>query len=75
MELTSNNDLLVFFLTRWIEACIREELPAIGDLEENLRNGVYLAKLGNFFAPGIASRTKIFDVNQERYRCSGLHFR
>ncbi|KAK2707604.1 ras GTPase-activating-like protein IQGAP1 [Artemia franciscana] len=60
---------------KWIEACIREELPAIGDLEENLRNGVYLAKLGNFFAPGIASRTKIFDVNQERYRCSGLHFR
>ena len=37
-------------LSRWIEVCIKEDLPAITDLEDGLRNGVFLAKLARFFS-------------------------
>ncbi|KFQ97542.1 Ras GTPase-activating-like IQGAP2, partial [Nipponia nippon] len=45
---------------RWMEVCLEEELPPTTELEEGLRNGVYLAKLAKFFAPNVVS---------------GLHFR
>ncbi|XP_012941932.1 ras GTPase-activating-like protein IQGAP1 isoform X2 [Aplysia californica] len=59
----------------WIEACINEELPTSTELEEGLRNGVYLAKLGHFFAPSVAPLKKIYDKEQTRYNSRGLHFR
>ncbi|XP_051776174.1 ras GTPase-activating-like protein IQGAP1 [Erpetoichthys calabaricus] len=60
---------------RWMEACLDEELPPTTELEEGLRNGVYLAKLGNFFAPRVVSVKKIYDREQTRYKATGLHFR
>ncbi|KAM8984686.1 ras GTPase-activating-like protein IQGAP2 isoform 6-T6 [Ara ararauna] len=60
---------------RWMEVCLEEELPATTELEEGLRNGVYLAKLAKFFAPNVVSDKKIYDVEQARYKRSGLHFR
>ncbi|XP_059801884.1 ras GTPase-activating-like protein IQGAP1 [Hypanus sabinus] len=60
---------------RWMEACLDEELPPTTELEEGLRNGVYLAKLGNFFSPNVVSRKKIYDCEQTRYKATGLHFR
>ncbi|NWQ76265.1 IQGA2 protein, partial [Columbina picui] len=60
---------------RWMEVCLKEELPPTTELEEGLRNGVYLAKLAKFFAPNVVSDKKIYDVEQARYRRSGLHFR
>lgn len=54
---------------------MEEELPPTTELEEGLRNGVYLAKLAKFFAPNLVSDKKIYDVKQERYKRSGLHFR
>ncbi|XP_073536253.1 ras GTPase-activating-like protein IQGAP2 isoform X2 [Phyllobates terribilis] len=60
---------------RWMEACLVEELPPTTELEEGLRNGVYLAKLGRFFAPKLISEKKIYDVEQTRFKRSGLHFR
>uniref|UniRef100_A0A6Q2YK68 Uncharacterized protein n=1 Tax=Esox lucius TaxID=8010 RepID=A0A6Q2YK68_ESOLU len=60
---------------RWMEACLGEELPPTTELEEGLRNGVYLAKLGNFFAPHTVSIKKIYDREQTRYKATGLHFR
>ncbi|KAM6036910.1 ras GTPase-activating-like protein IQGAP2 isoform 5-T5 [Theristicus caerulescens] len=60
---------------RWMEVCLEEELPPTTELEEGLRNGVYLAKLAKFFAPNVVSDKKIYDVQQERYKRSGLHFR
>ncbi|XP_078531351.1 ras GTPase-activating-like protein IQGAP2 isoform X2 [Lissotriton helveticus] len=60
---------------RWIEACLAEELPPTTELEEGLRNGVYLVKLGKFFAPKMISEKKIYDAEQIRYKRSGLHFR
>ncbi|CAG00272.1 unnamed protein product [Tetraodon nigroviridis] len=62
-------------IARWMEACLDEELPPTTELEEGLRNGVYLAKLGNFFAPHTVSLKKIYDREQTRYKATGLHFR
>ncbi|XP_010157888.1 PREDICTED: ras GTPase-activating-like protein IQGAP2 isoform X1 [Eurypyga helias] len=58
-----------------MEVCLKEELPPTTELEEGLRNGVYLAKLAKFFAPNVVSDKKIYDVEQARYKRSGLHFR
>ncbi|XP_076842837.1 ras GTPase-activating-like protein IQGAP3 [Brachyhypopomus gauderio] len=60
---------------RWMEACLDEELPAPTELEESLRNGVLLAKLGHCFAENIVPLKKIYDLNQERYKALGLQFR
>uniref|UniRef100_A0A2K5I9U8 IQ motif containing GTPase activating protein 3 n=1 Tax=Colobus angolensis palliatus TaxID=336983 RepID=A0A2K5I9U8_COLAP len=60
---------------RWMEACLKEELPSPVELEESLRNGVLLAKLGHCFAPSVVPLKKIYDVEQLRYQAAGLHFR
>ncbi|XP_036297872.1 ras GTPase-activating-like protein IQGAP3 isoform X1 [Pipistrellus kuhlii] len=60
---------------RWMEACLKEELPPPVELEENLRNGVLLAKLGHRFAPSVVPLKKIYDMEQLRYQATGLHFR
>lgn len=57
-------------LCRWMEACLGENLPPTTELEEGLRNGVYLAKLGNFFSPKVVSLKKIYDREQTRYKVS-----
>lgn len=59
---------LLYIISRWMEACLDEELPPTTELEEGLRNGVYLAKLGNFFAPRTVSLKKIYDREQTRYK-------
>lgn len=54
-----------------MEACLEEELPSTTELEEGLRNGVYLGKLAKFFAPKLISDKKIYDRDQSRYKvCS-----
>ncbi|XP_033375638.1 ras GTPase-activating-like protein IQGAP3 isoform X1 [Parus major] len=60
---------------RWMEACLGEVLPPPTELEETLRNGVLLAKLGHCFAPAIVPLKKIYDPEQTRYKAAGLHFR
>ncbi|XP_054038952.1 ras GTPase-activating-like protein IQGAP3 isoform X1 [Rissa tridactyla] len=60
---------------RWMEGCLSEELPPPTELEENLRNGVLLAKLGHCFAPAVVPLKKIYDRQQTRYKAAGLHFR
>ncbi|KAM4860776.1 ras GTPase-activating-like protein IQGAP3 [Thomomys bottae] len=60
---------------RWMEACLKEELPSPVELEESLRNGVLLAKLGHCFAPSVVPLKKIYDAEQLRYQATGLHFR
>jgi hypothetical protein len=47
----------------WMEACIEEELPQASELEQNLRNGVILAKLTRFFEPILVK--KIYDEISE----------
>lgn len=53
---------------RWMEACLEEDLPPTTELEEGLRNGVYLGKLANFFAPKMVSEKRIYDRDQSRYK-------
>ncbi|XP_042230712.1 ras GTPase-activating-like protein IQGAP3 [Homarus americanus] len=60
---------------KWMEACINEELPEAGDLEEQLRHGVYLAKLAHFFAPDTVPLRRIYDADLIKYQTSGLTFR
>ncbi|XP_060057602.1 ras GTPase-activating-like protein IQGAP3 [Erinaceus europaeus] len=60
---------------RWMEACLKEKLPPPVELEESLRNGVLLAKLGHCFASDVVPLRKIYDVEQLRYQATGLHFR
>ncbi|NXG18109.1 IQGA3 protein, partial [Grallaria varia] len=60
---------------RWMETCLGEELPSPTELEETLRNGVLLAKLGHCFAPTVVPLKKIYDREQMRYKAAGLHFR
>ncbi|KAK2525054.1 Iqgap3 [Columba guinea] len=60
---------------RWMETCLSEELPPPTELEETLRNGVVLAKLGHCFAPTVVPLKKIYDREQTRYKAAGLHFR
>ncbi|XP_072405007.1 ras GTPase-activating-like protein IQGAP3 isoform X2 [Chiloscyllium punctatum] len=60
---------------RWMEACLDEKLPPTTELEESLRNGVILAKLGHRFAPEIVPKRKIYDPEQLKYKAMGLNFR
>ncbi|XP_013931841.1 PREDICTED: ras GTPase-activating-like protein IQGAP3 [Thamnophis sirtalis] len=53
---------------RWMEACLKEPLPPPTELEESLRNGVTLAKLGHFFAPDVCPLEKIYDLGQARFQ-------
>ena len=57
-----------------MEACLKEELPATTELEEALRNGVFLAKLGNFFSPEAVPLRKIFDKDLKVANVSKLNF-
>lgn len=60
---------------KWIEDCIGEPLPPTTELEECLRNGVYLAKLAHRFQPHAVPLKKIYDIDQTRFREGGLTFR
>lgn len=58
-----------------MEIVLKEELPPTTELEENLRNGVYLAKLGNVIAPETVPLTRIYDIDQRLFKIAGLQFR
>ena len=62
-------------MKKWMEGIIRETMPESIELEEALRNGVYLAKLGHHFHPSSVPLKRIYDIDQSRYRIGGLTFR
>lgn len=70
-ELPQTTDLEVKTDSRLIQIIFK--LPF--GLQEGLRNGIYLAKLANFFAPDVVPSKKIFDPDFTKYLESGLHFR
>lgn len=53
-----------------MEACLKESLASPTELEESLRNGVLLAKLGHFFAPDVVPLRKIYDLDQAQFQAS-----
>ncbi|KAG1124154.1 hypothetical protein G6F42_009887 [Rhizopus arrhizus] len=52
----------------WIEDCLQDEIDPIIKLEESMRNGIVLAKLADWFAPGIVR--KIFQDTKLQFRHS-----
>ena len=70
--MTFMNDCNGFY--RWIEACIEDELPTTTELEEALRNGVILCRLGHFYAPEILPLRKIYDRDQAKYHVREIIF-
>lgn len=58
-----NEKKKLILLGRWIEDCLQDEIDPIIKLEETMRNGVVLARLANWFAPGTAR--KIFQVSKK----------
>ena len=54
-------------MSRWIEACINEQISPTAELEEGLRNGVALAKLAHFISPDIVPIKKVYDRDLSRY--------
>ncbi len=55
-------------LYRWIEACIEDELPPTTELEQALRNGVILCRLGHYYAPKVIPLKKIYDFDESKYK-------
>ena len=53
-------------MLRWIEECLGEEIDPIVQLEESMRNGIVLAQLAHWFAPGTVRR--IFTVRASVFR-------
>jgi hypothetical protein len=51
-----------------MESCLGEEVPPIVELEEQLRNGVILARLARVFAPDLVPR--IFEADKLVFRHS-----
>ena len=53
-----------------MEGCIGEELPPTTELEQALRNGVILCKLGHYCDPEALPLRKIYDLDESKYRVS-----
>ncbi len=47
---------------------MNETLPTTTELEEGLRNGVFLGKLAHFMEPDVVPLKKIYDKDQARYQ-------
>ncbi|XP_076802630.1 ras GTPase-activating-like protein IQGAP1 isoform X2 [Clavelina lepadiformis] len=60
---------------QWMEYCLQEDLPPSVELEEGLRNGVFLGKLAHYFASDIIPLRKIYDKDMAKYHQKGLHFK
>lgn len=54
---------------------MKDELPPTTELEDSLRMGVILARLGNFFAPEKVPHKRIYDFDGARFELKGLHFK
>ncbi|CAD6190916.1 unnamed protein product [Caenorhabditis auriculariae] len=53
----------------WLAECLKDEqIVNVNELEENLRNGVLLARLAHSFAPEVVPLKGVFDVKQERFQ-------
>ncbi|RZF35835.1 hypothetical protein LSTR_LSTR008941 [Laodelphax striatellus] len=60
---------------KWLEAMLKERLPPAPVLEESLRNGIVLGKLGHLVAPAVVPLFRIYDLDAKRYNQVGLQFR
>eukprot|EP00834_Sanchytrium_tribonematis_P001064 NODE_23_length_42016_cov_0.755803.p2 type:complete len:997 gc:universal NODE_23_length_42016_cov_0.755803:16799-19789(+) len=59
---------------QWIEACSDQELGAVVDLDEQMRNGVVLAKLAKKFKPDIVKRIFGEDVKLQFRHSDNINY-
>jgi len=52
-----------------------EHVPPAYDLEEDIRSGILLARLANYFSPESVQLDKVFDLDSSRLRDQGLQYR
>ena len=57
---------------RWMEACLKSELPPASELETALRNGVIVAKLAMFFAPEVVKQKNVYDFDEAVFKACCL---
>ena len=50
-----------------MESCIGEDLPPTTELEQALRNGVILCKLGHYCDPEALPLKRIYDLDEAKY--------
>ena len=59
---------------QWIEACSDQELPPVVELDDNLRNGVVLAKLAKKFKPDVVKKIFGEDVKLQFRHSDNINF-
>ncbi len=55
-----------------MEACIEETLPPASELDESLRTGVILCKLGHWVEPETLPLRKIYDLDGSRFEVCNI---
>ncbi|MCP9260269.1 CRE-PES-7 protein [Dirofilaria immitis] len=59
-------------MKNWLKEYLHlDDIVKETELEQNLSNGVLLARLAHSFAPSIVPLSKIFDINQNRFYSEG----
>ena len=51
-----------------MEACLEAELPPASELEESLRTGVILCKLGHWMEPEVLPLRRIYDLDGAKFQ-------
>ena len=51
-----------------MEACLETELPPASELEESLRTGVILCKLGHWMEPEVLPLRRIYDLDGAKFQ-------
>jgi len=60
----------------WLAECLGDvHVPPAYDLEEDIRSGVLLARLANYFLPESVQLDKVFDLDTSRLHDQGLQYR
>ena len=51
-----------------MEACLEAELPPASELEESLRTGVILCRLGHWMEPEVLPLRRIYDLDGAKFQ-------
>uniref|UniRef100_A0AC35GGK6 Calponin-homology (CH) domain-containing protein n=1 Tax=Panagrolaimus sp. PS1159 TaxID=55785 RepID=A0AC35GGK6_9BILA len=63
----------LYEVQKWLVSQLCEAIvPPPIELEEDLRNGVLLARLAHAFLPDFIKTDQIFDIEEEKYESGGL---
>lgn len=60
---------------KWLEAVLQMPLPPVTELECALQNGVILCRLGMRLLPDDPMWTKVYDIDENKFKKKGLDYR